>query len=108
VLLFPEEAKTNGDVMLRFHRKAFVTPYKVQPMVIRFWLLLVPKGSNTVVSGDLWRLLAIPLFVIGVDCLQSIAMEVESKADIRRVPRTRRFCWRIRSRSRRCRGQAMR
>jgi 1-acyl-sn-glycerol-3-phosphate acyltransferase len=83
VLLFPEEAQTNGNVMLRFHRKAFVTPYKVQPMIIRYWLLFVPKGWNTVVLGDLWRLLAIPLFVIDVDCLQSIAMEVEGKADIK-------------------------
>jgi 1-acyl-sn-glycerol-3-phosphate acyltransferase len=83
VLLFPEEAQTNGDVMLRFHRKAFVTPYKVQPVVIRYWLFLVPKGWNTVVSGDLWRLLAVPFFVIDVDFLQSIAMEVEGKAGIK-------------------------
>jgi 1-acyl-sn-glycerol-3-phosphate acyltransferase len=50
VLLFPEEAQTNGDVLLKFHKTAFLTPYKVQPMLIRYWMWLVPRGWNTIAS----------------------------------------------------------
>jgi 1-acyl-sn-glycerol-3-phosphate acyltransferase len=88
VLLFHEEAQTNGHVLLQFHRGAFLTPYKVQPMLIRYWMLLVPKGWNTIASvgqsfaSYLWQLASMPLFVVDIDCLPSMTMEVEGKADI--------------------------
>jgi hypothetical protein len=88
VMLFPEEATTNGQILLRFHKTPFLTPYKVQPMLIRYWLPLIPKGWNPLATvqqgrlGSLWQLISMPLFVIEVECLPSIAMEVEGKADI--------------------------
>jgi 1-acyl-sn-glycerol-3-phosphate acyltransferase len=88
VMIFPEEVSTNGEILLRFHPTAFLTPYKVQPMLIRYWMPFVPKGWNTIamvrqsVGSYLWQLVSMPLFVVEVDCLQSIAMEVEGKADI--------------------------
>jgi hypothetical protein len=88
VLLFPEEVRTNGEVLLQFHRNAFLTPYKVQPMLIRYWLPFVPKGWNTIACVNqsflsfLWQLISLPAVIIEVDALQSISMEAEGKADI--------------------------
>jgi 1-acyl-sn-glycerol-3-phosphate acyltransferase len=88
VLLFPEGARTNGDLLLKFHRSAFITPYRVQPLLIRYRLFFVPNGWNTVTSvqqsfwSALWQVMCIPFFVIEIDALHSISMEVEGKADI--------------------------
>jgi 1-acyl-sn-glycerol-3-phosphate acyltransferase len=88
VMIFPEGTSTNGEILLQFHRTAFLTPYKVQPMLIRYWMPFVPKGWNTIAYvrqsalSYIWQLISMPLFIIEVDCLQPIAMEVEGKADI--------------------------
>ena len=88
VLLFPEVCPTNGDVLLQFHKTAFLTPYKVQPMLIRYWMPFVPKGWNTMACVNqsaisyVWQLISMPLVIVSVDVLQSISMEAEGKADI--------------------------
>lgn len=88
VLIYPEATLNNGDVILKFHRGAFLTPYKVQPMCIRYWQPLVPKGWNTYawttpnIGKYLWGLVSMPFSVITVDLLPSICMEVEGKGDI--------------------------
>jgi 1-acyl-sn-glycerol-3-phosphate acyltransferase len=93
VMIFPEEATTNGEILLQFHTGAFITPYRVQPMLIRYWMLFVPKKWNTVASvgqspmSYLWQLISMPLFVIEVECLHSISMEIEGKAEIQRFTR---------------------
>ncbi|OHS98870.1 Acyltransferase family protein [Tritrichomonas foetus] len=88
VLLFPEATTTNGEALLQFQKGAFLTPYKVQPMLIRYSMLFVPKGWNTVSYTNqsllefFWQLLCIPACIINVDSIQSISMEAEGKADI--------------------------
>lgn len=88
VLLFPEGTTTNGEALLQFQKQAFLTPYKVQPMLIRYSLPLVPPGWNTVIytkqsiSGFIWQLISLPFCIIHVDAIQSISMEAEGKADI--------------------------
>jgi hypothetical protein len=88
VMIFPEETTTNGDILLQLHRTPFITPYKVQPMLIRYWMPLVPKGWNSLATTQqrplsyFWQLISLPFFVIEVECLPSISMEVEGKADI--------------------------
>jgi 1-acyl-sn-glycerol-3-phosphate acyltransferase len=88
VMIFPEEVTSNGEILLRFHPTAFLTPYRVQPMLIRYWMPLVPKKWNTIAHvrqsalSYIWQLISLPLFVIDVEYLPSIVMEVEGKADI--------------------------
>ena len=77
ILIFSEGTITNGDVMLKFHRSAFLTGKKVQPMLIRYSMPLVPKGWNsyawTVVNTlkYLWDCLSIPLNIVNVYILPS-------------------------------------
>ena len=47
VLIFPEGTITNGDITLFFHRGAFLTEYKVQPVMLRYNQPLVPEGWNS-------------------------------------------------------------
>ena len=88
VILFPEGTTTNGEALLQFQKQAFLTPYKVQPMLIRYSLLFVPSGWNTIaytnqsIAGYIWQLVSLPLCIINVDSIQSISMEAEGKADI--------------------------
>ena len=88
VLLFPEATTTNGEALLQFQKGAFLTPYKVQPMLIRYTLPLIPPGWNTIAYtnqskiGYIWQLLCLPICIINVDAIQSISMEAEGKADI--------------------------
>ena len=88
VLLFPEGTTTNGEALLQFQKQAFLTPYKVQPMLIRYSLPLVPPGWNTVsytnqsILGYIWQLISLLFCIIYVDAIQSISMEAEGKADI--------------------------
>lgn len=88
VLLFPEGTTTNGEALLQFQKQAFLTPYKVQPMLIRYSLPLVPPGWNTVsytnqsLVSYIWQLISLPFCIIYVDAIQSISMEAEGKADI--------------------------
>lgn len=88
VLLFPEGTTTNGEALLQFQKQAFLTPYKVQPMLIRYSLPIVPPGWNTVSYTSqsyyeyIWQLISLPFCIIYVDAIQSISMEAEGKADI--------------------------
>jgi 1-acyl-sn-glycerol-3-phosphate acyltransferase len=48
VLIFPEGQSISGcgDVVLRFEKTVFSTPYKVQPMTIRYEMFGVPKTGT--------------------------------------------------------------
>ncbi|OHS98325.1 Acyltransferase family protein [Tritrichomonas foetus] len=90
LLIFPEGLKSKccGDILMKFDSTAFSTPYKVQPIAIRFTMFGVPEGFNTYAyKGEniftyLWRLHTIPLSVITVSLLPSISIENEGKSDI--------------------------
>ena len=88
VLIFPEGTINNGDHLLKFHRGAFLTPYKVQPMCIRYWQPFVPKGWNTYawtttsLANYIWGAICMPFSIIEVDILPSITMGNEGKGDI--------------------------
>ena len=77
ILIFSEGTITNGDVLLKFHRSAFLTGRKVQPMLVRYSMPLVPNGWNsyawTVVNTFkyLWDCLSVPLNIVNVYILPS-------------------------------------
>lgn len=88
VLIFPEGTITNGDCMLKFHRSAFLTHHKVQPMTIRYWQPLVPHGWNsyawTTVSTleYIWQLLCMPWNIITVEALPPMTLDVDGEGDV--------------------------
>lgn len=88
VLFFPELTPNNGEAILKFHQNTFLTPYKVQPILTRYWTL-GPKGFNTYSSTNrkigeiLWNFISTAPTIISIDALPSISMESEGKADIK-------------------------
>lgn len=90
VLIFPEgiESRGCGDVLLNFDTTAFITPYKVQPTVIRYHMLCVAEGWNTVAyRGEnlisyIWRLISMPPTTLHLHFLPSISMDIDGKSDI--------------------------
>lgn len=82
LLIFPEGLKSNccGDILMKFNKMAFMTPYRVQPVVIRYTMLGVPEGLNTYqyrgesILGYLWRLHTIPLGYLTISLMQSTAL----------------------------------
>ncbi|OHS99527.1 Acyltransferase family protein [Tritrichomonas foetus] len=87
VLIFPEATINNGDHMLHFHRGAFLTPHKVQPLCIKYNQLLVPKGWNqyawttTDTALYIWELLSMPFTYVTVDLLPPMTLEKEGGGD---------------------------
>jgi 1-acyl-sn-glycerol-3-phosphate acyltransferase len=78
MIVYPEGTMTGGDVLLKFHRGAFLTKLPVQPVAVRFWQSFVPKGWNTYAYSNpnaleyFWGLLAMPWSIITVDYLPLI------------------------------------
>jgi 1-acyl-sn-glycerol-3-phosphate acyltransferase len=75
LVVYPEGTMTGGDMLLKFHRGAFLTKLPIQPVAVRFWQTLVPKGWNTYAYSNpnaleyFWGLVAMPWSVITVDYL---------------------------------------
>ena len=90
LLIFPEglKSKSCGDILMKFEPTAFSTPYKVQPVVIRFTMLGVPEGFNTYayrgesIVSYLWRLHTMPFCILNISLLPSTSIENEGKSDI--------------------------
>ena len=93
ILVFPEGSPTNGKIITKFHKIAFSTPYKVQPMLIRYWIPLIPEGWNTCawrqnsIYEHFWSFLSLPFCFVTVDILPPISMDNEGKSDIHRFKR---------------------
>ena len=91
VFIFPEDTTTNGNALLRFRSNAFSTPYKVQPMAIRYLMFLVPHGWNTYCWNYytnffdyIYCMLSIPFSIVTVDSLESLSMDKDGKSEISR------------------------
>jgi 1-acyl-sn-glycerol-3-phosphate acyltransferase len=91
VLLFPEGVSSPGcgSVLLKFGKRAFSTPYKVQPIAIRYHML-VPKAWNSYayrgegVVWFLWRMFAFPPSLVSLHFLPAISMDSAGKGDMRK------------------------
>jgi len=88
VLFFPEGSPTNGKIISKFFKLPFSTPYKVQPMLIRYWMPLMPQSMNDFAWRQknalvhIWNILSTPMIVVKVDILPPITMDNEGKSDI--------------------------
>lgn len=93
ILIFPEGFKSNGcgDVIMKFDKTAFVTPYKIQPIAIRYTMFGVMNNKiNTYAYrfsehplSYLWRLFSMPPSIVHLRFLSSISMDRDGKSDIK-------------------------
>lgn len=90
VLIFPEGLGSRGcgDVLLKFDRTAFSTPYRVQPVTIGYHMFGVPKDWNTFAYrgeytlSTIWRLISMPPAALSLHFLPAMSMEQDGKSDI--------------------------
>lgn len=88
VMIFPEGTISGGKFLLKFHRSAFLTKYKIQPTIIRYHMPLVPKGWNTYCWKSssflehMWNLASMPLTFVTVEFLPVIQNDLLEPADI--------------------------
>jgi 1-acyl-sn-glycerol-3-phosphate acyltransferase len=90
ILLFPEGTSSRGcgDVLMGFDQTAFSTPYKVQPIVLKYHMIGVPRNWNTYayrgegLGATIWRLVSMPPSVASVSFLPSMSLGCEGKAEI--------------------------
>lgn len=85
IMIFPEGTVSNGKYMLLFHKSAFLSNCKVQPIVMQFWTPFLPKGWNTfswLSQGTLellWDQLSIPLSLCKIKVLSPITPSLTNK-----------------------------
>ena len=88
ILLFPEGTLTRGDITLKFHRSAFLTNKKVQPLVIRYYMPFVPKNWNTYAWTDpnilkyFLSIISIPFNIVKVTALPSMTLEKDGNNNV--------------------------
>ena len=90
ILIYPEGTITNGDILLDFHHSAFLTEKKVQPITVRYWMFLVPKGWNSYAwttkntIEHFFLLFSMPPSIISIHVLPAISRDVEGEGDIKK------------------------
>lgn len=78
VLLFPEGAISGAKFIPKFHRSSFLTPHKVQPVLLRYHMPFVPSRWNTYCWADfsfwehIWDLASMPFSYITLEFLPVI------------------------------------
>lgn len=90
VLIFPEglTSRACGQVLMRFGRTAFSTPYKVQPITMRYHMWGVPEGWNTYAfRGEswlsfFWRLISMPIGKLSIEFHEVMSIDRLGKGDI--------------------------
>jgi len=88
ILIFPEGTLTRGGITLKFHRSAFLTPHKVQPMLIRYKMPFVPKGWNSYAWTNpnlldyFFCILSIPWNTVTVTALPAITLDKEGNGSV--------------------------
>lgn len=81
VLIFPEGTLNAGDISLKYHKSAFLSDHKVQPVLVRYNQPLVPKGWNSFawVQNNLWEYcfmcLSMPFNFIDIYILEPMTMK---------------------------------
>ena len=90
VLVFPEGSPCgHGSALMKFEKTAFTTPYKVQPITLRYYMLGAPQGYNSYVyQGEnlfayIFRLLAMPPTLLSVHFLPVMSMENDAKSEVK-------------------------
>lgn len=84
IMIFPEGTICNGNYMLKFHRSAFLTSYKVQPIIMQFWTPFLPKEWNTFAFLDqnaielVWDHLSMPFSCCRIKILPTISKDSEN------------------------------
>ncbi|EAY17690.1 Acyltransferase family protein [Trichomonas vaginalis G3] len=87
ILIFPEGTLTNGDIFLKFHRGAFLTDHKVQPMLVRYHMPFVPEGWNSFAWTEpnillyFWYAMSVPLNWVTVKILPAHSKSEYANAD---------------------------
>lgn len=89
-LVFPEGKPCgHGTALMKFEKTAFTTPYKVQPITLRYYMIGVPQGYNSFVyqgesiATHLFRLLSMPPTLLSVHFLPVMSMENDAKSDVK-------------------------
>lgn len=89
VLVFPEGKPCGkGRALMKFSNTAFSTPYKVQPVTLRYNMMCVPQGYNTFSYQNenifyyFFRLLSIGPCTITISFLNYISMDKDAKCDV--------------------------
>lgn len=90
LLIFPEGlySKTCGDILMKFNQTAFMTPYYIQPVVLRFTMFGVPEGLNSYaykgesIFNYLFRLFTMPVSYLSINLLPPTALGKSEDMDI--------------------------
>lgn len=86
IMIFPEGTVSNGKYLLQFHKSAFLSKCKIQPIVMQFWTPFMPKGWNTFswlnqsTIDLLWNHLSIPLSICKIKILDPIYPDSENES----------------------------
>lgn len=90
VLIFPEgESCGRGNALMKYEKTAFSTPYKVQPITMRYHMFGVPDGFNTYgYQGEglvsyIFRLLSMPPSLLSIHFLAIMSMEKDAKSEVK-------------------------
>ncbi|EAY11987.1 Acyltransferase family protein [Trichomonas vaginalis G3] len=90
VLVFPEGAPSGrGAALMKYEKTAFSTPYKVQPITMRYHMFGVPYGYNTYgYQGEnlfyyIYRLLSMPPSLLSIHFLPYMSMEKDAKSEVK-------------------------
>jgi len=94
ILIFPEGLPCGqGSSLMKFEDTPFLTPYKVQPLTVRYHMSCTPEGWNSYqYQGEsLWiyffRLLAMPPSVLSIHFLPVMSAENDAKSDVSMFPK---------------------
>ena len=78
---------------MKFDKIPFLTPYKVQPLCIKYQMNLIPKGYNSYIYNNesIWfyffQLFSMPPSFVNLSILPLISVEYDAKSDISQFPK---------------------
>ena len=88
VLLFPEGTIPGDDYILKFHRSAFLTDHKVQPVTITYHMPFVPEGLNSYrwkrgisIFEHFFLMACLPPSYVTIEWLEPISRQTTGKGD---------------------------
>jgi lysophosphatidylcholine acyltransferase/lyso-PAF acetyltransferase len=89
ILIFPEGTIPGDDYLLKFHRSAFLTEHKVQPVVIKYHMPLVPEGLNFYrwkkgisIYEHFFLMACLPPSYVTIEWLDPISLDTTGNGDI--------------------------
>lgn len=89
VLIFPEGTIPGDDYMIKFHRSAFLTNHKVQPVTITYHMPFVPEGLNSFrwkrgisIFEHFFLMACLPPSYVTIEWLDPITLETTGHGNI--------------------------